>query len=94
VSWRDNFVKRRKHNKPLAKGTGGINPCFRPAGGASKADLREFHDEDLKLRRSRQLARVPNVYQSRSTSIASGNRHGGAHRHEREIARAAKRGDQ
>lgn len=55
----DNFVKRRKHATTLAKGTGGINPCYRPSAGASKADLVEFHREDMRLRRSRQLQRQP-----------------------------------
>jgi hypothetical protein len=95
---RRTFLRNRFYGKrvnpvrePLKKGTGGINPCFRPSAGVSKADLREFHQEDLKLRRSHQLARVPNVRQPASTSIATGNRHGGEHQHKREIAR---RGDQ
>jgi hypothetical protein len=36
-----------------------INDCFRPSLGASKADLKEFHGEDLKLRRAAQSARLP-----------------------------------
>jgi hypothetical protein len=55
---RDHFVKRRKFPKSLKRGTGGCNPCFKPSNEASKADLVEFHREDLKLRRSRQLSRV------------------------------------
>jgi len=54
---RDNFVKRRKFQTSMAKGTGGINDCFRPSAEASKADLVEFHSEEMKLRRSRQRKR-------------------------------------
>jgi hypothetical protein len=67
VSSRDNFVKRRKVAKRLGvstslkRGTGGINECWKPSNEASKADLREFHREDLRLRRHRQLERQPNV---------------------------------
>lgn len=50
----DQFVKRRTFPKSLKRGTGGCNPCFRPSAGASKADLAEFHAEDMKLRRARQ----------------------------------------
>lgn len=42
----------RKHAKSLAKGTGGCNPCYKPSNEVSKADLKEFHQEDLKLRRA------------------------------------------
>lgn len=45
--------------EPLKKGTGGVNPCWTPSNEASKADLIEFHKEELRLRRHRQLARVP-----------------------------------
>jgi hypothetical protein len=89
------FVRNRHYGKrlnpirePLKQGTGGINPCFRPSADATKADLREFHKEDLKLRRSHQLARTPSIGHPRSTSIATGNRHGGEHLHKREIARS------
>ena len=97
MSRRDNFVKRRKvaerlgKSTSLKKGTGGINPCYRPAKGASKADLAEYHAENMGLRRAHQLSRHPNVRQPRDGSIATGNRHGGEHQHKREIAR---RGDQ
>jgi hypothetical protein len=86
---RSRFYGRRANpvREPLKKGTGGINPCFKPSGEASKADLREFHQEDLRLRRSHQLARVPNCGHPRSGSIAVGNRHGGPHQHGREITR-------
>jgi hypothetical protein len=62
----DKFVKRRKVAQKLGlstslrRGTGGINECWKPSAGASKADLAEWHQEDLKLRRHRQLARVSN----------------------------------
>jgi hypothetical protein len=53
------FVRNRFYGKranpvrePLKNGTGGSNPCFKPSNEASKADLREFHKEDLKLRRA------------------------------------------
>lgn len=45
-------VKKREAREPLKKGTGGINPCFKPANEATKADLVEFHREDMKLRRA------------------------------------------
>jgi hypothetical protein len=90
---RSRFYGRRLApvREPLKKGTGGINPCFKPSNEASKADLREFHQEDLRLRRSKQLARTANCSPPRSGSIATGNRHGGPHQHKREIAR---RGEQ
>lgn len=34
-----------------------VNDCWRPSAGASKADLAEYHREEMKLRRRRQLAR-------------------------------------
>jgi hypothetical protein len=51
---RSRFYGKRVNpvREPLKKGTGGINPCFRPSNEASKADLAEFHAEDLKLRRA------------------------------------------
>jgi hypothetical protein len=55
---RDNYVKRRKHAISLKQGTGGINPCYRPSRGATKADLAEYHAEEMSLRRSHQLKRV------------------------------------
>lgn len=64
---RDDFVKDRKIarrlglNTSLKKGTGGINPCFRPSGEASRADLIEYHREDMRLRRAHQRDRKPNV---------------------------------
>lgn len=63
----DHFVKDRKVARRLGlktspkKGTGGINDCFTPSNESSKPDLKEFHQEDLKLRRRHQLARQPNV---------------------------------
>lgn len=54
---RDNFVKRRKFATSLKKGTGGINPCFRPSNEASKTDLVEFHREEMALRRAHQRKR-------------------------------------
>lgn len=92
---RNTFYGKRANpvREPLKKGTGGINPCWRPSAGASKADLAEYHTEEMALRRSRQRSRVPNVLQRPSGSIAEGNRHGGPHRHEREIARLKARGE-
>jgi hypothetical protein len=55
----DNFVKRRKFAKSLKKGTGGIDERFRPSDEASKADLAEYHREEMALRRSRQRKRLP-----------------------------------
>lgn len=55
----DNFVKRRKFPKSLKRGTGGMNPCWRPSSEASKADRVEFHQEDMKLRRSRRRQLKP-----------------------------------
>lgn len=90
----DHFVKRRKHPKYLAKvearkraGNGGVNDCFRPSADVSKADLAEYHRENMGLRRAHQLARTPNVRLRKGGSIATGNRRGGEHKHEREIAR-------
>lgn len=100
---RENYVKRRKHPNYLAAvearkraGRGGVNDCFRPSNEASKADLAEWHKEELALRRSRQRKRTANGYRSRGGSIAQGNRnlrrisapHDCApHEHSREIAR-------
>jgi hypothetical protein len=45
-------AQRRDLSKsPKAKRTGGFNDCFRPSAGASKADLKEFHQEEMALRR-------------------------------------------
>ena len=56
---RRTFLRSRFYGKrvnpvrePLKKGTGGINPCFKPSNDASKDELREFHKEDLRLRRA------------------------------------------
>ena len=91
------FVRSRFYGKrvnpvrePLKKGTGGINPCFRPHADATRADLAEYHAEEMALRRAHQRKREPNTPRSRSSSIATGNRHGGEHQHKREIARRAK----
>lgn len=56
---RNRFYGKRVNpvREPLKKGSGGINPCWKPSNEASKADLIEFHKEELKLRRRRQLAR-------------------------------------
>lgn len=56
---RDHFVKRRKHAVSLKRGAGGINDCWRPSHEATKADLAEYHAEEMKLRRKHQLARKP-----------------------------------
>jgi len=88
------FLRNRFHGKrinpvrePLKKGTGGINPCFRPPAGVSKADLADYHREDMALRRSHQRQREATVRLASSGSIANGNRRGGPHMHQREIAR-------
>lgn len=65
----DHFVKRRKHPAYLAavadrkRGQSGksVNDCFRPSAGASKADLAEYHKEEMGLRRAKQLRRSANV---------------------------------
>jgi hypothetical protein len=86
----------RKGTHPLlvhfaGRGRAGvINDCKRPDAGASKVDLIEFHREELRNRRARQLARKPNSRQPTSFSIAQENRHGGAHLHKREIDRRAR----
>lgn len=54
---RDNFIKRRKFATSLKKGTGGINECYRPSNEASKADLAEYHREEMALRRAGQRKR-------------------------------------
>jgi hypothetical protein len=48
------FTARRLGHRPDGRG-GAINDCWRPSNEASKEDLREWHREDLKLRRRRQL---------------------------------------
>lgn len=51
---RSRFYGKRVNpiREPLKKGTGGINPCFRPSNEASKADLAEFHREEMGLRKA------------------------------------------
>ena len=44
-----------------------INDCWTPSLGASKADLAEYHAEEMKLRRRRQLGRTSNVLIARPT---------------------------
>lgn len=55
----EHFRMRRLHPKTYkGRGAGGINDCWKPSAGASKADLIEWHKEDLRLRRRRQLTRT------------------------------------
>lgn len=91
---REQFVKRRKHPKYLERAaerrggrSGGMNSCFRPSAEASKADLAEYHREEMGLRRAHQRERTATHRPVASGSIATENRHGGPHQHEREIAR-------
>jgi hypothetical protein len=79
---RDHFVKRRKHPKYLAKAAerrrariGAINDCFRPSV------------EEMGLRRAHQRKREATVRLVPTGSLTAGNRHGGPHLHQREIAR-------
>lgn len=97
---REHFVKRRKHPTYLARvaerkragRSGAGNPCFRPSNEASKADLAEYHREEMGLRRSHQRQRTATVRLVPTASIATGNRHGGEHEHKREIARHVRQG--
>jgi hypothetical protein len=58
----DQYMKGlRKHWRDVRKGLakagsriGSVNDCWTPSAGASKADLKEFHQEEMKLRRRRQ----------------------------------------
>lgn len=86
---RSRFYGKRVNpiREPLKKGTGGINPCFRPSADASKADLAEYHREEMGLRRAHQRKREATVRLVPTGSIATGNRRGGPHLHQREIAR-------
>lgn len=59
-----NLKHQRKHLVKISSlrnrgRTGAVNDCSKPDFGASKADLIEFHREELRSRRRRQLARKP-----------------------------------
>lgn len=64
----DHYVKRRKHpaylaaqaERKRARSNTSVNGCFRPSAGVSKADLAEYHREEMALRRSKQLRRTAN----------------------------------
>jgi hypothetical protein len=57
------FWKRamERFGRKSSENPGAINDCFRPSLGASKADMAEFHAEDMKLRRAHQRKLVRNV---------------------------------
>ena len=54
---RRRVIKTGKGKLPRRAGPS-FNDCWKPSNEASKADLREYHAEEMKLRRRRQLARV------------------------------------
>lgn len=60
----------------------------------SREERREYHRALMALRRRIQLARKSDSFPVRSSSIATGNRHGGAHQHGREIARRLRQQNQ
>lgn len=49
--------KLRRQGKRSSRATG-LNNCWKPSNEASKADLREYHQEEMRLRRHRQRNRV------------------------------------
>lgn len=54
---RAHWLQRRadaRKGKPLTRRSRGVvNECWKPAAGASKADLMEYHREEMQLRRRR-----------------------------------------
>jgi hypothetical protein len=56
--WKERRVLRTGKGRMPSRGTNSVNDCWKPSNEASKADLREYHAEEMKLRRRRQLARV------------------------------------
>jgi hypothetical protein len=83
------LADRRKdaaRSKGPKRAPSGLNDCWRPSLGASKEDLAEYHAEEMGLRRARQRSRSSSGTWA-SDSIATENRHGGPHRHAREIER-------
>jgi hypothetical protein len=53
---REHFLLRRKGEKTSR--SGGINECWKPSNEASKADLKEFHQEEIRLRCARRRSRL------------------------------------
>jgi hypothetical protein len=97
-AFRDRRVDRAFHKRPIGTPSS-VNDCWKPNAGASKADLVEFHAENMRSRRARQRRGGTTVLPKASTSIALGNRHirniktgvPYPHQHEREIARRKRR---
>lgn len=79
---RDHWLQQRKDPTYEGRRATAVNDCWRPSNEATKADLAEFHAENMGIRRRKQLARERNVRFRPSTSIAEGS-----HKHERERAR-------
>lgn len=49
---REHWLLRRQGHKS-GRGTGVVNDCWRPSNEASKADLIEFHQENMRSRKNR-----------------------------------------
>lgn len=68
-----------------------INDCFKPSLGASVADLREFHAENMKLRRRAQRARTSTWHFTPILPADINHRTDRPHLHLREKARFARK---
>lgn len=69
-----NTKHRRKVLIQTFKGRGRrgvVNDCMKPSLGASKADLAEYHAEEMRHRKHRQRNRKPNVLAHRPSKSDS-----------------------
>lgn len=49
----EHFLLRRREPTYTGRSRTPVNDCFKPSADASKADLREYHREEMALRRAR-----------------------------------------
>jgi hypothetical protein len=81
------YIRDLKERK--FKSSGGVSPneCWRPSAGHSKADMVEFHQENIRLRLKKRWSRQSS-YNLKGVLPASVNpKTGKPHEHKREIAR-------
>jgi hypothetical protein len=49
---REHWNRQRTDKRYTARRNTAVNDCWKPSNEASKADLREFHREEMKLRKA------------------------------------------
>ena len=53
----EHFLLRRRDPRYTDKRNTAVNDCFRPSNESSKADLAEYHREEIGIRKARRWAR-------------------------------------